>query len=553
VLTNVYISGVGLGNFGHLLYYVVVGNVALLGLTYLDYTLLKGTSLNKISKVFHVSAFSYLIWVLTLGLGMLAPNLLGTNAIPTNSTYLLEGLLFVVGFRICMFKSVFGAPLARAILVGLIAPITILLFFMPLMFIPEIFSNPLALGYGLALVGMGVLWAFMADRAGRPEIKSTFEVLQAFLAAWTEKDGSRFERIAEEKADEKPVSTFMMKFSLDNSNGYSLVIPEVHPGPFLSVGGSNLPYVLYNAFSGRAMVLHGVSDHALNIPSKEELDRYLKGLKSARKLSSHSRCSMPVRVEDGHCSVTGIKFANVCMLILSMSPKGMEDVPKSVLFELTEYSKKLGFDSLLLIDSHNAMGISLDTQQTEMLLRTAERCLNKLVSATEYPFRAGYANIKDITLGASFQEDLGESGLAVLALCIENRWNLLCWADSNNMKNGLREELLQKLKSQDRHIVEICTSDTHSTSGKRTKNGYFALGELSKEQSIIEAFQALSLRAMEVAESSSLELYSSISSIKVMGSKQLDDYSSALDRSMRLTKVFLCVLAVTFVSMILVT
>jgi putative membrane protein len=121
------------------------------------------------------------------------------------------------------------------------------------------------------------------------------------------------------------------------------------------------------------------------------------------------------------------------------------------------------------------------------------------------------------------------------------------------MKNGLREQLLEKLKSQDRHIVEICTSDTHSTSGKRTKNGYFALGELSKEQSIIEAFQALSLRAMEVAESSSLELYSAISSIKVMGSKQLDDYSSALDRSMRLTKIFLCALAVTFVSMILVT
>jgi len=554
VLTNVYVSGVGLGNFGYLLYYIVAGNVALLGLTYLDYTLLKGTSLNKISKVFHVSAFSYLIWVLTLGLGMLAPNLLGTNtAIPTNSTYLLEGLLFVVGFRICMFKSVFGAPLVRAILVGLIAPITILLFFMPLEFIPEIFSNPLAFGYGLALVAMGVLWAVMADRAGRPEIKSTFEVLQAFLAAWTEKDGSRFERIAEEKADEKPVSTFMMKFSLNSSDGYSLVIPEVHPGPFLSVGGSNLPYVLYNAFSGRAMVLHGVSDHALNIPSKEELDRYLKGLKSARKLSSHSRCSMPVRVEDGHCSVTGIKFANVCMLILSMSPRGMEDVPKSVLSELTKYSKKLGFDSLLLIDSHNAMGISLDKQQTEMLLRTAERCLNKLVSATEYPFRAGYANINDIPLGAGFQEDLGESGLAVLALCIENRWNLLCWADSNNMKNGLREELLQKLKSPDRHIVEICTSDTHGTSGKRTKNGYFALGELSKEQSIIEAFQALSLRAMKVAESSSLELYSSISSIKVMGSKQLDDYSSALDRSMRLTKVFLCVLTVTFVSMILVT
>jgi hypothetical protein len=39
----------------------------------------------------------------------------------------------------------------------------------------------------------------------------------------------------------------------------------------------------------------------------------------------------------------------------------------------------------------------------------------------------------------------------------------------------------------------------------------------------------------------------------VMGAKQLDDYSSALDRSMRLTKIFLCALAVTFVSMTLLT
>ncbi len=553
VLTNGYVTGVGFDNPPYLIYYVVVGNAALFALTYLDYTLLKGTSLTKLSKVFHVSAFSYLIWLLTLIIGMLAPNLITNDVFTTNSSYLLEGLLFVAGFRICMFKSVFGASLVRAILVGLVVPFTILFFFSPLQFIPEVFSNPIALGYGLVLVGMGILWAIMADRAGRPEIRSTFEVLQAFLAAWTEKDGTRFERIAEEKADEKPVSTFMMKFSLDKTNGYSLVIPEVHPGPFLSVGGSNLPYVLYNAFSGRAMVLHGVSDHALNIPSKEVLDRYLRSLKSAQKLSSHNRCSTPIRVEDGHCSVTGIRFDRVCMLILSMSPKGMEDVPYSVLSQLNHYSKKIGFDSLLLIDSHNAMGVSLDAQQTDRLLRTAERCLDKLVAAVEYPFRAGYANIKDISVGAAFQDDLGESGLAVLALFINNKWNLLGWADSNNMKNGLREALLKKLTSQDHHMVEICTSDTHSTSGKRTRNGYFALGELSKEDSIVEAFQALSVRAMESAESSTLELYSAISSIKVMGSKQLDDYSSALDRSMRLTKIFLCALAVTFVSMTLLT
>ena len=553
ILSNLYITEVGYTNLPYLVYLVILGDIALFALTYLDFVLLKGTPLSKLSKVFHVSAFSGLIWLFTLVMGMLIPNLISSNDPSAYSNYLLEGLLFVVGFRICMFKSVFAATLRRAILVGLIAPFTVLFFFVPIEFVPNMFINTGALGYGLLLVGMGIIWTILADRAGRPEIKSTFEVLQAFLAAWTEKDGTRFERIAEAKASEKPVSTFFMKFSLDQRNGYSIVLPEVHPGPFLSVGGSNLPFVLYKAFSGRAMVLHGVSDHALNIPSKEELDRYLRGLKSAKKISSHSHCSRPVRVEDGHCTVTGIRFDTVCMLILSMSPKGMEDVPYAVLSELTSYSKKIGFDSLLLIDSHNAMGVSLDGHETAQLLKTAERCLDILVGADEFSFRAGYANIGDISLAGRFQDDLGESGLAVLALCIDSKWNVLGWADSNNMKNGLREELVEKLSSQDHHIVEICTSDTHSTSGKRTRNGYFALGELSEEDSIIEAFQALTLKAIESAEPSALEVYTAQSRVKVMGSKQLDDYSSALDRSMMLTKIFLSALAVTFVSMILVT
>jgi putative membrane protein len=553
IVSNVFITGVGYGNPLHIISLVIVGDIALFALTYLDFVLLKGTPLRKFSKVFHVSAFSGLIWVFTLVIGMIVPNFFNSNYQGTYSNYLLEGLLFVVGFRICMFKSVFGATLRRAILVGLIAPFAVVFFFVPVQFIPTMFAETVALGYGLSLVSLGILWAMLADRAGRPGVQSTFEVLQAFLAAWTEKDGTMFERIAEAKAAEKPVSTFFMDFSLEKRTGYSIVLPEVHPGPFLSVGGSNLPFVLYNAFSGRAMILHGVSSHALNIPSKRELDKYLKGLRSPKRISSHSRCSRPVRIEDDDCSVTGIRFDDVCMLILSMSPRGMEDVPCTVLSELTNYSKKIGFESLLLIDSHNAMGVSLDEQQTAQLLRTAERCLDNLVHADEFSFQVGYATIGDITSDGRFQDDLGESGLAVLALCMDGKWSLLGWADSNNMKNGLREELLRKLSSHEHHIVEICTSDTHSTSGKRTRNGYFALGELSKEDAIIEAFQALSLKAIESAEPSALDLYAAQSTVKVMGSKQLDDYSSALDRSMMLTKVFLSILAVTFVSMILVT
>lgn len=557
-LTNVYVTETVYVNLPYLFYSVIIGGIALFGLVYLDHLLLKRNSLSKLSKMFHVSAFSYLIWLFTLIIGILASNLMDYNYQAKGySGYLVEGLLFAVSFRICIFRSVFGATLRRAIPIGLAAPFAILFFLVPIQFIPSVFSNSVALGFGVLLICLGAVWVTMADRAGRPAIKSTFNVLQAFLSAWTEKDGTRFEKIAEEKADEKPIGTFLMTFTVGKEDGYSLIIPEVHPGPFLSVGGSNLPFVLYRAFSRRAMVLHGVSDHALNIPSKKVLDTYLEGLKSAKRLSSHSRCSRPVLVEEGHCSVTGIRFDKVCILILSMSPKGMEDVPYSVLSSLRQYSREKGFDSLLLIDSHNAMGEPLNDHSTAQLVKTGKHCLDELRDAVEFPFLVGYANFGETSVRERFRDDLGASGLAVLALNIDGEWNLLCWADSNNMKNGLREQVLKELCHQDdhqqRHIAEVCTSDTHSTSGKRTRNGYFALGELSNEDSIIEAFGVLAHRAIESARPSTLEVYAAQSRLKVMGSKQLADYSSALDRSMRLTKIFLVGLAVTFFTMIFST
>jgi len=303
----------------------------------------------------------------------------------------------------------------------------------------------------------------MADRAGRPEIKSTFNVLQAFLSAWTEKDGTRFEKIAEEKADEKPIGTFLMTFTLGKGDGYSLIIPEVHPGPFLSVGGSNLPFVLYKAFSRRAMVLHSVSDHALNIPSKKEMDIYLEGLKSAKRLSSHSRCSRPVLVEEGHCGVTGIRFDKVCILILSMSPKGMEDVPYSVLSSLRQYSREKGFDSLLLIDSHNAMGEPLNDQSAAQLVKTGKRCLDELRDSIQFPFLVGYANFVETSVRERFRDDLDGSGLAVLALNIDGEWDN---ADFNyyashiqNITAGYTAYARQELES-----IEITDSNTQTTS-----------------------------------------------------------------------------------------
>jgi putative membrane protein len=102
-------------------------------------------------------------------------------------------------------------------------------------------------------------------------------------------------------------------------------------------------------------------------------------------------------------------------------------------------------------------------------------------------------------------------------------------------------------------MLELCSSDTHSTSGKRTRNGYFALGTTSSANDIAEAYIQLCAKAAERAARSTFELASAQSTIKVMGKQQFEDYSSALDRSMTVTKIFVAITVATYIAMLVLS
>ena len=81
------------------------------------------------------------------------------------------------------------------------------------------------------------------------------------------------ERFTESRSEQQIVKTLIGRFTNNMGDPVNIILPDIHPGPFNPIGGSNLPYVLFTAFSRKAIVLHSISDHSLNIPSKSELDR----------------------------------------------------------------------------------------------------------------------------------------------------------------------------------------------------------------------------------------------------------------------------------------
>jgi putative membrane protein len=529
--------------------HLLLGLTTTTGANFLDFFLLRGTPNNKITKIYHVSAFANLLWVLTILLGIASDILLSKNEITTN--YIVEGMFLAIGLRIGIFTSVFGATISKAITVSFISPQLFLFAFLPFTIYFEALTTPMALGFGSSLLLLGIIWTISADRAGRPRIESTFRVLQAFLAAWTENKAENMEKITESRAHIETVMTYILKFKTMNSNEIFMILPDLHPGPFHPIGGSNLPYLLYMLFSKNAMVMHSISDHSLNIPSKKEVNKYVKTLSDSRQSEVGTVCTNPIQIKMGKCTVTGIAFGHSVIVFLSMAPIGMDDVPEHIRTSLEHYSADIGFHNILIVDTHNAMGEFLNRQDSNIMVSAAKRCLNELRHARQHKFKIGFSSSAELSYNIESMQDLGQSGLSSLLLLVEENAYFIGWADSNNMDNGLRDYIISRLNNNKINMLEICTSDTHSTSGKRNRQGYYTFGNISKPDQVANIYLQLSRKSIEKASPSTYELLSSRSAIKVMGKNQFKDYSIALEKSMNLTKIFLVLTLMVFVGMLI--
>jgi putative membrane protein len=547
-------------NLIQLAVFTITGISFLIFSYFLDLFLLRKTPVNKLSKILHVSAFSSLLWLIIVILGYLT-FIIFQKDLPSKE-YLLEGMMLAIGLRIGIFTSVFGANLLQAIKTAIIQPIVFLFLIIPSSTFIEIFSDVVAISFGLILIGLGIGWTILADRSGRPNLQSTFALLQAFLSAWTENKVENIEKILLSKSKNELVGTFIVKFTNKHHNLY-WVLPNIHPGPFKEIGGSNLPYQIYNYFSQKAVVFHSPSDHSLNIPSKGEVLEYLKSLSNTQKtLDYGSTCSIPIQIKNKKATVTGIIFDNTPILMLSFAPYGMEDIPEEVSKELETYSKNEGFKRLFIIDSHNAMGKKIGKIENEELLAAGKTCLKILKKSPQYSFKIGLSNTNEIKNHIVFGDDIGKSGLSIILIDVNknddnnsnhNNQYVIGWADSNNMKSGLREYIIKFLEQKGIRMLEICSSDTHENSGFRTSEGYYPFGHITKFETIADHYDKLIELAYKKLEVYRYEVFHIVSTVKVMGTNQFRDYSNALDKAMKLTKKFLIFTFGVILLMLLVT
>jgi len=530
--------------FGYLgsdeIWFRILGVIGILALTQLID--IQFTRKKEYSKSLHASLFGNMLWIAVLLMGLLASVVLAKDASLFFVTY---GMFLFASFRIGIFTTTLGASIRKAWAICMVQPLAMFLVMIPYDMWDSMLTNPMAIGFGAVFLIIASVWSVLTDRAGRPGMESTHRTIQAYLASQGN-DFTEAEEIIEQRSYKTKVATSQIR--LRSSNGdteFRMVLPEIHPGPYHPVGGSNIPYLIYKNLDSSAMVMHSISDHSLNLPSKNEVENYLKNLDKSIVKEEGLVCTEPVTVQINKARVTGLLFGNNPLLFLSLSPHGMEDIPNYMKKEIEQYAKNRNYVRILIVDCHNAMGEEISKEDGEDMLKAAKSCLDSLITKDSYPIEFGYANSDSMDV---WTEDLGMGGLGIVCLKINCKKFFLGWADANNMENGIREKIVENFAKQGYQLLEICTSDTHYAPVKaRNRNGYYQLGLITGAEKLSKWFLEIANNAESKTKSAKFEILENETDVKIMGPGIYEDYSKALDNSLKITKGFMIGSVILFV------
>ena len=514
-----------------ILYHLPAAVGALLAIQYIDS---RFTRHKEYSKSLHMSFFGNTLWLITVVAGIIGSSMLSTEP---SLFYVALGVFIFSSFRIGIMTTTLGISMKKSCALCFVQPLVMFFALVPISMWSVLYDVQ-TLAFGIVFLGVAVAWSYITNRTGLPMIKSTHKLLQAYLQSVSQNDPQDMESIILETSKQSDISTSQIRFSTnDDKNDFRMILPDLHPGPFHPVGGSNIPYEIYKTMNSSAMVLHSISDHSLNLPSQKDVQDYLQELSKSRVSKKGMTCTEPVTAQINKAHVVGLRLDETALLFLSLSPHGMEDVPVILKTEIEQMAKNRNFHHALIVDTHNAMGGEISQEDSQDLLTAAKNVLDILITKNNYPLQYGYANSQSMNIQTS---DLAGGGIGMLCLAFEQKKYFLCWADANNMENGVREEIITHLKNNGCELVEMFTSDTHSTTmGVRNRNGYHELGSVTKSQKLADWCLSIAKQAEENIATGKFEILENNAKVRIMGTGIFEHLSRALDNSLKMTKWFM--------------
>ncbi|MEM3061708.1 MAG: DUF2070 family protein, partial [Candidatus Bathyarchaeia archaeon] len=398
-----------------------------------------------------------------------------------------------------------------------------------------------SLGYTFA----GSTFAYV-EKSGMKKIKiPPLMIFKSFLMDWLDRKNDLIEDYLERLSviNKIKVSTISFRSKISKRVKGIMVVSNFHPGPFLNVGSSTLPYliqrIIEKKYEAVVAVPHGISGHELNLPSQRQNEIVIrKVLELINRKSFGDENSKFARAKYGKAQASCQVLNNSALITVTLSPFDMEDI-SPVIYSLISEKWREKFNEIIIIDAHNSLeNLSfVDEERTRDIVDSVNASVEMVLKEKPCPIELGVAklDLKDFSLS----QGIGPGGIRIFLIKVYDQLSGYIVVDGNNMKAGLREEILKAIEKLGIEGGEIMTTDTHMVNGLvSSKFGYYPVGYAIDQKKFLE----IVLEGVEAAKRNLEEVEVSCASeevnVKTLGLKTVENLSDFVKKTARFILTF---------------
>ena len=522
---------------------------------FLYWTVMKVDPLFYLRRCLAFSLFTIYTWLIFLFLGAVLSNVIRVFVFPDFAVFM--GLFAVMPLRSVAVFAMSRLGFVKRLTFSLVEPVFSVLFGFSLLGLPGVKLAPVLLLSTLT----GLIFAFalivFVEHYGRRRIGfSPIRMFRAFLRDWLEADNLELESYLNQLGVETEVDAAAFVFRRENSPKVKglMLVSNFHPGPFLNVGSSSLPY-LFHAIVERelgavALVPHGVSGHELNLVSQVENEKVIRtilGRVNSVKFSPFATCV--TRGGNGVATATCQTFDGCALVTMTTSPSDMEDVPTDVANRIKGFTRGK-FRYVALVDAHNCL-TGPATMSREKISALEDAALQTLQTpANVHPFKFGIAKRKP---AFKLRDGFGPGGISVAVVEADGqRFAYIC-IDGNNMVKDLREEILTEVRTLGFNDGEVLTSDTHMVNGiVSARLGYYPVGAVVQRSLLMSEIKQACQSAIADLEPCEAGAVTQQVAVVTLGSKSLKRVMNVIYKVSKLTAItlFPLIIAIALITLI---
>lgn len=245
------------------------------------------------------------------------------------------------------------------------------------------------------------------------------------------------------------------------------LLPDLHPGPYADLGGSDLPSKVAGAMPGsEVLTFHGASTHDQNPCSRADVEALARAVGPALGAAPEDATATPaVSVSQGGVGLLAQRIGRQTVLVHSRAPASSDDIDLAAGQDVERAGAGEGAPPVALVDAHNCvaddLGRTEDGSSEHQALRAAALAAQReLAGGQAVALRAGFAR-RVLPQARARTFAVGRHGIAATVIETGSQKAAYVLIDGNNLKSGLRAPMLEAVAALV-DVAEVLTTDNHA-------------------------------------------------------------------------------------------